>query len=216
MVLISLNLTKAQLDKLNKSKTFQLKNSQLTGSGNGHRVDLDVPKAFHTKVKRAMTKGSGLRIPKYITDGLKKEAIGLKDAVVRHATSRANAGIDTLGKMAKRKVDSLPIPRIMKNSVNAYLGSHIDNAAGNAKNQVGKLSNRITEYGHTDGNGFNFGNALKSIGKVALPIVKTVAPAITGKVADMVVPGSGKVVSGITSGVIKSTGGSIMQQKMAR
>lgn len=204
MVALTLHLTNGQLNKLKNSKTFQIKNSQLTGNGGGTRVDLDVPKTFHTKVKRAMTKGSGLRIPKSILDGAKNEVIkfgnNMKDSAISHIKNRVDRGVDNVGKYAKnyttKQIDKIPMtPQFIKNYVAKKTNEHIDRVANSAKDRIKnsitdmtkkRITNRISEqkipiddeeevyYDTQTGQGF--GSFIKSVGHTLAPVAKIAAP----------------------------------------
>lgn len=165
MVRVVLNLTKAQLRKLQSGKAFQMSKAQLE-SGEGHEVELDVDRKLGNKINRCIQgRGpGGFRIPK-----------GLVSAGVNLA--RANTGklADYGAKMASQAVqkqiaNSTYIPESMKGDVSKLANAGISNIKTAGLNRV---DGRLAEY---QGEGFGtFVKAMKKVGSVAAPIAKTVA-----------------------------------------
>jgi len=245
MPVIKLNLSKQQLNKFNKSKPFQLKHSQLTGQGGGYEIEMEVPKTFITKYNRSSINGKGIRIPKGLMEGAKREGLNLlnvvKNSALNHVEGRVNAGVDKVGRVAKRQIksalDRAPVPGQLKSSIQKYADDNIDKLKANTKGYVSQMSKRISEYGNKSKKaqedeevyydtqtGDGFGSFIKNVGKTLKPIAKPLAKAIIPVAATAVGtyvggPSGGLMANQIATGATKGMGlkgSQAMKDKMSR
>lgn len=214
MVRVVLNLTKAQMRKLNSGKAFQMSKAQLERGGD-HAVEIDVDRRLGNKIHRSLTTGKGFRIPK-----------GLVSAGAKLAKANAGKLADIGANMASQAVQnqiakSTYIPENMKGTVGQLANAGISNIKTSGLN---KVNSRLSEY---QGEGFgSFVSGLKKVAKVAAPIAKTVAkvalPALgTAAGAYVGQPGLGSMAgqmaaNSIGNGVRPAKGSAEAKAKMAR
>ena len=155
MSLLNLNLQPHHIRNVEKGKPFQLKHHELV-SGGGLPVQIHVPKPFITKFKKAHMKGTGIRIPQHIVQGIKSHlhdlGMNVKNAVTDQVNNKAHELINAATGKAKA-VSTALLNRVgaTNPALKDYVDGQIDHL-GNVAHQRSDLSaNKFKRIGRVQG-----------------------------------------------------------------
>jgi len=164
MVRVVLNLSNAQLKKVQSGKGIQMSRHQLENGG-PHQIEIDVDRKLGNKIHRNSMNGKGFRIPKGLISGVANLAKANSGKLANYA---ANQGATML---KNQLANSSYVPESMKGELaNSLIDMGVNNIKTRGLNQV---NSRLSEY---QGQGFgSFLKTMKKVGKVVEPIGKTVA-----------------------------------------